>query len=1250
VVPSSDANAEAWQPPPGFDEYKLIRPLGSGRMGVVYLAHDELLERDVAVKFIPTIDDDALTRFLVEARAAARVQHPNVATLYRVGQLDDRPYLIYELVRGTSLDRVPRPIDPAQVLRIAVDLTRGLAAAHRRGVLHRDIKPGNVILADTGEAKLLDFGVAKLMELAAGEDREPAGNGERPAGALSADDQRALGDLTQGQLLGTPYFMSPEAWKRQASERSDLFSLGILLYELLAGKGPFRDVPLLELPVVVVDRDARPLRAVAPSVPEGLAGVVDRCIKREPGERFASADHLLAALESLRPARASAKVPEGNPYRGLRPFDAEHRSVFFGRERALAQALDRLRVERFVVVTGDSGVGKSSICAAGILPIVSEGGLEDGRSWSVARSIPGRSPVLALAAALAPVVRISEEELERRIADDPASLGRALRKQMKEHDGLLLYVDQLEELVTLATPADAAATSEAIGVLASGLAGVQVLATARSDFLSRLEALPGFHGRVSRALFLLAPLDRDEVREAIVGPAAVKNVTFESDATVDTLVDSTMAAQGAMPLLQFALGELWERRDVAAGVIRDAALDQLGGVSGALSRHADNLVDAMMPSERIAARALLLRLVTVEHTRARRLEDELIASPHARSALDALVRGRLVVAVETAEGTTYEIAHEALVTGWSTLARWLVVEADARAIRHRLETAAAAWRHHDRERDLLWNTRQLAEAEPVIRGGELTPKEREFVDASRRGSRRTRWLRRAAVVGVVVIAAGVWIGAQIKAGMDRDDAIAADVSRADERMARARALETELAGLRQSTFALFDQGKAADGEQRWQAARASAHALVLAYADVGDHLERALLRDTERGDVRRRYAELLYRRALLAESLGQRDEVDELVRRMSLYDDTGRYRAELDAPARFALRTSPPGARVAIRRYDEREGVLVLGEGRDAGVTPHASLELAPGSYVLELRMPGRPPVDYPLLAQRAESRTIDVAIPKSIPEGFVYVPAGRTRIGHAGIEERREFFNAQPAHAIDTGPYLIARHETTFAEWIAYLESRSPDERRMRTPLVGEGRDQAGAVELKQLVDGRWELVFSPGGKRLQARNGEPIRYPGRTSANAEQDWQRFPVIGVSYIDAVAYAAWVAERVPGARPCREVEWERAARGADDRLYPHGETLRPFDANVDITYGRVDSAFGPDEVGSHPASRSPFGADDMAGNVWEWVTTEEGTAAARGGSFYYRASNSAIANRESPPPEYRDVGLGLRLCADVPIE
>jgi formylglycine-generating enzyme required for sulfatase activity len=151
------------------------------------------------------------------------------------------------------------------------------------------------------------------------------------------------------------------------------------------------------------------------------------------------------------------------------------------------------------------------------------------------------------------------------------------------------------------------------------------------------------------------------------------------------------------------------------------------------------------------------------------------------------------------------------------------------------------------------------------------------------------------------------------------------------------------------------------------------------------------------------------------------------------------------------------------------------------------------------------------------------------------------------------------------------------------------------------------------------------------------------------EHDWLRFPVSAVSFEDGVAYAAWLARtgRIPGARVCGEREWERAARGADGRLFPGGPRLAPEDADVDLTYGRDPRGFGPDEVGAHPASDSPFDVQDLAGNVWEWVSSAHhpDQPVARGGGFFQASIGARTENREPGVSTHRDAFMGIRLCA-----
>jgi serine/threonine protein kinase/formylglycine-generating enzyme required for sulfatase activity len=1231
-----------WTPPPEFDEYRLVRPIGRGRSGQVFLAHDTLLDRPVAVKFLPMEDPAALARFLAEARAMARLQHPHVVTLYRVGQVGDRAYLVSEYVEGVSLARVRKPAPWRRVLDVGMDLARGLHALHQRGVLHRDITPGNVMVMASGEVKLVDFGLAKVMGAPATEEAPaPAQALELPAPHDSA-------------LVGTPFFMSPEAWRgEEHTPRSDLFSLGAVLYELCTGHVPFSAPSIAALSQVVQTQDVVPVGERVPDVEPRLAQALHRCLRRDPAERFDSAAGLLDALEQIAYADEPADIPEGNPYRGLRAFSSEHRAFFFGRRREARAVLERLRTEHFVLLTGDSGVGKSSLSMAGVLPLVVEGRLQDGRSWRPVRMVPGRKPLAALSAALGPVLD-GEELLEHRLREEPDLLMRTLRARLGTQLGLVLFVDQLEELVTLSEPEEAEALGRALLHLTAGAPGLRLLATARSDFLTRLAGLPGLGPEVPRALHLLRPMQPEELREAVVGPAQVKGVRYESEALVESLVRAALGTQGSLPLLQFALAELWEARREEPHVITASALEALGGVAGALARHADGVLAQLMPEERPAASSVLLRLVSADGTRARRTDAELVGGDaRFRAALEALVRGRLLVATEAMEGggTAYEIAHEALLQGWGTLAGWLAEETEQRHQRERLESAAEDWERLGRVSDALWRAHQLAEVARVEASG-LTARARDFITASRRNLRRVRVLRQVVAVGFLLVVVLVGAGVQLKQRMDLNAQVDALLERARNEVLQARRLSQESEALRQQAFGLFQTGKKAEAEPLWERAGGRMEEAQRVYGQAADYFEEAHLLGPSREDVRVQLGDFLFERALLAEQLRATALRDELLHRMRLYDPEGtRWRA-WSAPALLTLRGEPVGARVEVSRYG-KEGELepAAGAPRLLGTLP-LEAELEPGSYLLTLHAPGHSPLRYPLSVSRAEPLSVELTLPREglLPPGFVLVPAGRFLFGSGADTSVREFFNAIPLHPVTTGAYLIGQTETTYGQWLEYLRALPANERARRTPRVVSA-SMHGSLVLEE-VEGRWQLTLQPQSKPYRALEGEKLRYEKRERL-AEHDWLRLPVSGISSEDARAYLAWLdrSGRLPGARLCTEHEWERAARGADARRFPHGGKLEPGDANFDRTYGKQPLAFGPDEVGSHPRSRSPFGLDDMAGNVFEWVSSslEPGAMVARGGSFYFAATTAWVNNRELPEASLRDVNVGLRVCASWPL-
>ncbi|WP_437874494.1 nSTAND1 domain-containing NTPase [Sorangium sp. So ce513] len=905
----------------------------------------------------------------------------------------------------------------------------------------------------------------------------------------------------------------------------------------------------------------------------------------------------------------------------------------------------------------------------------------------------GRRPLAALASALAGLPGLadgSEAALVERLRAEPAALGRELSRRRRR---ALLFVDQLEELCTLADPAEAALAADALAALSGPGGGVRLLATARSDFLARLGALPGLGDEVPLALYLLRPLSPERLRDVITGPAAAKGFRFASDATVDALAREAARPQGGLALLQFTLAELWDARDEARRQIPAAALDAIGGVSGALARHADAVLAALSPAQRDEARRLLVALVHPDGTRTRRTDAELLgdgalapapgggptapdggtptpgggptappggppapggdggppgARAAGRAALDALVRGRLLVAreAEAGEQSAYELAHEALVHGWDTLRGWLSGDAERRAVAHRLERAAAEWDRLGRAAEALWSERQLGEARAVDPTA-LGPREAAFLSASRRAALRRRLGRWAAALAIPLIAGlGVAL-ARAEAARAVDRSVAAHAAAARAALDEARAAGAEAEALKQGASGRFGAGDAGGGEAAWQRALATAADADRAYARAAQELEAALRLGGDRADARALLGDALLERAALAERARRFAQRDELIARLAAHDDDGERRRRWDAPGRVAVVTSPPGAEVSLQRFAAEGGRRALSAPRALGRAPLDDLEIEHGSVVLTLTAEGRAEVRLPVVIARGERVRLDLALPPAgdVPEGFVHVPPGRFLYGLGEEGQLRALLGAQPLHAAETGAYLIARHEVTFADWMEYLRALPPDERARRTPAA---HNDPHALELTQLAGGAFELLLKPTVEACRAREGELLRYPGR-ARRAAQDWRRFPVAAISFEDASAYAAWLDRtgRVPGARLCTELEWERAARGADDRVYPGGDRLDPDDANHDATYGRDPLGFGPDEVGAHPASVSPFGVHDLAGNIFEWTVSAErpGEAVLRGGSWYENALTSVSSNRQASEPTMRDALVGARLCA-----
>ena len=305
--------------PPGtlFGPYEIRSALGSGGMGDVYLAHDSRLNRDIAIKVLPAAyasDQDRLHRFELEARAASALSHPAIVTVLDIGNANTYPYLCMELVKGETLRQLiaDGPLPIRRVLAIAAQVADGLAKAHEAGIVHRDLKPENVMVTRDGFAKILDFGLAKLVEHARHDADTEVSPRTRP-----------------GMLLGTTAYMSPEqAMGREADARSDQFSLGLVIYELVTGRRAFDKPTTVETLSAIVRDEVTPIRDLQPSTPTPVAWIIERCLQKEPNDRYASTRDLARDLANARDrlseltGRTETYLPSPRPSFGVREIAA----------------------------------------------------------------------------------------------------------------------------------------------------------------------------------------------------------------------------------------------------------------------------------------------------------------------------------------------------------------------------------------------------------------------------------------------------------------------------------------------------------------------------------------------------------------------------------------------------------------------------------------------------------------------------------------------------------------------------------------------------------------------------------------------------------------------------------------------------------------------------------------------------------------------------------------------------------------
>jgi serine/threonine protein kinase len=785
-------------PVPGtrIGQYEIIRELGRGGMGAVYAARDTKLGRKVAIKFLSSENHPELTaRFILEAKATAQCNHENIVVIHEVGETAGNPFMVLEYLQGAPLTQLlqdGRKLPPAQAIELMVPVVRALTVAHAHNIVHRDLKPDNIFVTDAGTVKVVDFGIAKLLH---GDDEDGANRVRTGAARASEPAAGSRRQLThQGTMVGTLPYMSPEQWAGGAAvvdHQTDLWAVGIMLFEMVAGQHPLHPRTGWDLMVTGVLQEPMPgVRGACPSLPDELADVIDRCLLKPKDQRVGSARELLDALEPLLPGRYVRRLrSDESPYAGLKSFQESDAHRFFGRGRDVAAAVARLRDVPLVGFIGPSGVGKSSFVRAGVVPALKA----SGEQWSTVVVRPGRSPMAALAYALTPMVTSTastssssvHEDLSQqhavveRLRAEPGYLGAALRSRARSRDQhILLFVDQFEELYTqVSDPRERLAFTACLAsVCDDPTTPLRLVLSLRSDFLDHLAESPALLAELTRGLVFLTPPDRDGLRDALIQPAEMAGYQFEVPSMVESMLDHLEHTPGALPLLQFAASQLWELRDRDRRMLTAESYHRIGGIAGALAGHADAVIAECSQHEQTIVRALFLRLITAERTRAVVPVTELYElsgdAGEVHRVVERLVRSRLLVGQTTASGHgggssggTVEIVHESLIHGWPLLRRWLDETQEDTAFLEQLRNAAKQWQARGRVPGLLWRGEAMQEARlwHSRYRGELPELQRAYLAAvfslSARATRRKRLAVTAAIgfLSALVIAGGVGI-------------------------------------------------------------------------------------------------------------------------------------------------------------------------------------------------------------------------------------------------------------------------------------------------------------------------------------------------------------------------------------------------------------------------------------------------------------------------------------------------------------
>jgi WD40 repeat protein/serine/threonine protein kinase len=738
------------------EHYNIIRPIGKGGMGEVYLARDTLLGRKVALKIIRSdqLDSSDLESFYFEAKVTARFSHPNIVTIYGVGEYKGFPYIALEYLEGENLSKRIRRKDKLGVwetIRIAKSIVDALNQAHTNKILHRDLKPENIFIPKDGRLRILDFGLARFVGVPA--PIAPANNTPNSHNELAtvnliiSKNSGVLKNVTMSSQAmesvkialkndpndtethstrGTPPYMAPELWNGDSpDEGSDIFAFGVILFEMCTGSRPFTGKSIYDI-ALNITRGKPPTFPLNTDIPMDFQNLIISCISQQRDKRPTTND-IQESIGLLLSQRGSTVNREENPFRGLLPFTEGNAQLFFGREYEINSFIERLRQEPVLPVVGPSGAGKSSFVQAGVIPR-----LKEQERWLIISMRPLETPFSTLHRVLErfwtqhqieDLTLPSKDELKL----NPTKvwfLLEALTRILKTP--LLFFVDQLEELFTHVK--DLTIKESFMEVLSQRgydkESLVRIVFTLRDDFLGA--AADAAHAGELNSVVVLHSPDEEALSTIVKSPLALQGYTYDDKDLPREIVSFVKGTPSSLPLLQFVTARLWEKRDRENRKLLRKEYDAIGGVAGALANHADTTLDSMPPEQSSVAKTILLRLVNEDRTRRVVSGTDILTGidKNGEQVLALLVKARLLM-VTRPQGDDvvhgkFEIIHESLIRTWNRLGHWIDENRMELSFANEINQAANLWNKRGKRPQEVWVGKALKEAIKVMNHSQIT--------------------------------------------------------------------------------------------------------------------------------------------------------------------------------------------------------------------------------------------------------------------------------------------------------------------------------------------------------------------------------------------------------------------------------------------------------------------------------------------------------------------------------------------------